>query len=113
MQSWVEAQDIKVLVLRYEDMKQNPLPTFTKAIEFLQLGSSQADIAQAVDNASIEKLQQQEDELGFSEKPAKVHRFFRKGMVDDWRNTLTPAQINQVIRDHGDMMQRYGYLDAM
>ena len=113
VQSWVEAQDIKVLVLRYEDMKQNPLPTFTKAIEFLQLGSSQADIAQAVDNASIEKLQQQEEELGFSEKPAKVHRFFRKGVVDDWRNTLTPAQINQVIRDHGDMMQRYGYLDAM
>lgn len=110
VQSWVTAQDIKVMVLRYEDMKQNPLPTFTKAVEFLQLGSSQADIARALDNASIEKLQQQEDESGFSEKPAKVERFFRKGIVGDWRNTLTPAQVNQIIRDHGDMMQRYGYL---
>ena len=112
VQSWVLARDIKTLVLRYEDMKQNPLPTFTKAVEFLRLGSSQAEIARALDNASIDKLQQQEDESGFSEKPTKVDRFFRKGIVGDWRNTLTPAQIDQIIHDHGDMMQRYGYLDA-
>ncbi len=113
VESWVTAKDLKVLVLRYEDMKQNPLPTFTKAIAFLQLNSSQADIARALDNASIEKLQQQEDESGFSEKPAKVERFFRKGIVGDWQNTLTAAQVNRVIRDHGDMMQRYGYLDVI
>ena len=113
VQSWVTAKDIKVLVLRYEDMKQKPMPTFTKAIEFLQLGSSQADIARALDSASIDKLQQQEDALGFSEKPAKVHRFFRKGIVGDWRNTLTPTQVNQIIHDHGDMMQQYGYLDEV
>lgn len=111
VQSWTTVQDIKVLVLRYEDMKQNPLPTFTKAIEFLQLGSSQADLVRALDNASIEKLQQQEDESGFSEKPARVARFFRKGIVGDWRNTLTPAQVDKIVRDHGEMMQRYGYLE--
>ena len=111
-QSWATAQDINVLMLRYEDMKQNPLATFTKAIEFLQLDSSQDDIKRALSNASIEKLQQQEAQSGFNEKPAKVGRFFRKGIVGDWQNTLTPAQINQIINDHGEMMQQHGYLDA-
>lgn len=94
-------------------MKNNPLPTFTRAFEFLRLGSSQADIARALDNANIDKLQQQEDVSGFSEKPAKVGRFFRKGIVDDWRNTLTPAQVYQIIQDHSGIMQRYGYLDGI
>lgn len=111
--SWVSNQNIKVLVLRYEDMKKNPLPTFTRAVEFLRLGSTHAGIARALENASIEKLQQQEDVSGFSEKPAKVDRFFRKGIVGDWRNTLTPAQVNQIIQDHSSVMQRYGYLDEI
>jgi aryl sulfotransferase len=113
VQSWVTAQDINVLVLRYEDMKEHPLRTFTKAVEFLQLESSQVDITKALDNAHIEKLQQQEEALGFSEKPAKVARFFRKGIIGDWRNMLTPAQVKQIIYDHGDMMRQYGYLDMV
>ena len=110
--SWVSVQDINVLVLRYEDMKQNSLDTFTKAIAFLGLDVSQDVIQQALDNASIEKLQQQEVQSGFNEKPARVQRFFRKGIVGDWQQTLTPTQINRVISDHGEMMQRHGYLDA-
>lgn len=111
VQSWVTAQDINVLVLRYEDMKEHPLLTFTRAVEFLQLEYSQADIAKALDNAHIEKLQQQEAASGFSEKPAKVARFFRKGIIGDWRNMLSPTQVKQIIDDHGDMMRQYGYLD--
>lgn len=110
--SWATVQDINVLMIRYEDMKLNTLATFTKAIEFLQLGSSQEDIQRALANASIEKLQQQEVHSGFNEKPAKVGRFFRKGIVGDWQETLTPGQINRIVSDHGEMMQQFGYLDA-
>ena len=111
VQSWLAAQDINVLVVRYEDMKLKPLATFAKAIEFLQLGSSQEDIERALDNARIEKLQQQEEQFGFDEKPSKVTRFFRKGIVGDWKNTLTPTQISRIISDHGETMQAHGYLD--
>ena len=112
VQSWAEAADLNVLVLRYEDMKQNPIPTFTKAAEFLQLKASQQTIEIALENAHIEKLQQQEEQSGFCEKPANVSRFFRKGIVGDWQNTLTPVQIQQIISDHADVMQYYGYIDA-
>ena len=112
VKSWTSAQEINVLVLRYEDMKQNPFHTFTKAIEFLQLGSLPADIERALDHARIEKLQEHEVQSGFNEKPAKVERFFRKGIVGDWKNALTASQIDKVIHDHGETMQQYGYLDA-
>lgn len=108
--SWVNAKEINVLVIRYEDMKNNPLPTFTTAIDFLKIQASQEELARALEHASIDKLQQQENESGFREKPAKVQRFFRKGIVGDWKNTLTPAQVKQIIHDHGDMMKQYGYL---
>lgn len=111
VESWVDAKNLNILPLRYEDMKRNPLETFTKAAQFLQLDASEASIIKAIDNAHIEKLQAMEEQFGFCEKPAKVARFFRKGLVNDWKNTLTTEQIQRIIHSHGKTMQAYGYLD--
>lgn len=111
VRSWTTAE-INVLVIRYEDMKQNTLATFTKAFEFLQLDPVQVNLIRALDNASIEKLQQQEKQFGFRERPSNVDSFFRKGVVGDWRDTLTPKQVERIIYDHGEVMQQYGYLDT-
>jgi hypothetical protein len=27
-----------------------------------------------------------------------------------WEDALTPAQVNRIVRDHGEQMQRFGYL---
>ena len=112
VQSWVTAKDLNLLVLRYEDMMLDPLATFTKAVQFLQLNFSPNDIAQALDHSKIERLQQLEKESGFREKPAKMAQFFRKGVVGDWINTLTSVQIKQIIADHAPVMAEYGYLDC-
>ena len=111
VQSWVNTKGINILVLRYEDMKLKPMETFTKAAQFLQLDASEENITKALDNAHIDKLQALEEQFGFNEKPAKVGRFFRKGIVGDWKNTLSTTQIAQIIHDHGDTMRAYGYLD--
>jgi hypothetical protein len=110
VKSWVNAKNIPVLVLRYEDMVSKPEETFTKATKFLQLSVSQDEILKAIDASKIETLQALEAAGGFSEKPAKVERFFRKGVVGDWKNTLTEAQMNQIIHDHADTMREHGYL---
>jgi aryl sulfotransferase len=111
VKSWVEAKDINVLVLRYEDMKLNSQETFSRAVQFLQLDKTPEAIEQALENAKIEKLQQWEEELGFSEKPIKTKRFFRKGIVGDWQTTLTQSQVQRIVHDHADMMRAFGYLD--
>lgn len=112
VQSWVSNTAINVLVLRYEDMFYHPQETFTKAMTFLNLNVSSREIEQAIANTSFHKLQQFEKENGFKEKPAIDGQFFRKGIVGDWKETLSKTQINKIISDHAEMMQVYGYLDA-
>jgi len=110
--SWADATDINRLVVRYEDMKLNSLETFTQVAEFLQLPAEKDKVEDALDKCAFEKLQQQEKEKGFDEKSPKHESFFRKGIVGDWQETLTKEQIDRVINDHAEVMQRFGYLDT-
>ena len=113
VQSWTTVKNINRLIIRYEDMSLEPMSTFKLATDFLKIGASDDAINQALEHSRIEKLQQQELLSGFKEKPLTLQgRFFRKGLVGDWKNVLTPKQIKQVISDHGEIMYTHGYLDA-
>lgn len=109
--SWVEAKHVNVCMLRYEDMVFEPQASFTKAVEFLALDVTKEKISQAISNSEFNKLKQVEEDVGFFEKPPRLERFFRKGIVGDWKNALNDEQIERVIEEHGKMMQRFGYLD--
>lgn len=109
--SWVNAERINKLIVRYEDMKLNPLETFVKVAGFLQLPNDQTQIEQALLKSDIKNLQKQENEKGFNERSAKAESFFRKGIVGDWQETLTDKQIKQVVTDHAEIMQYFGYID--
>jgi hypothetical protein len=104
VKSWTEDSLLPVLVLRYEDMN-----TFTKSVEFLGLKSSRNEIEHAVRMSSFEELRKKEDIRGFSEKSAKASHFFRKGIVDDWKNALTADQVYRVWEAHGKTMLKFGY----
>ncbi|MEE9344906.1 MAG: sulfotransferase domain-containing protein [Methylococcales bacterium] len=110
--SWVDAEHINRLVIRYEDMVEQPLTTFTSVAKFLELTTDETSIKQALEHCAIKNLQQQEQDKGFKEKMAKSAKFFRKGKVGDWQETLSPTQIQRIVSDHFQVMQRFGYLDA-
>lgn len=109
--SWVEAKEINILFLRYEDMIAKSLESFTKAAQFLQLNVTRNRIEQAIAHASFDKLQQFENDIGFMDKPPKLKNFFRKGIAGDWQTMLTADQIKRMIDDHGEVMQKFGYLN--
>jgi hypothetical protein len=110
--SWVDAPDLRILVIRYEDMKARPVETFTKAAAFAGLTQDAAQIARAQEFSSLEELQRQEREHGFREALDGSRVFFRKGKVGSWREELTPSQVGRIIRDHRDVMLRFGYLNS-
>jgi len=110
VKSWVEDSGFPLLVMRYEDMKANPVATFTRAIDFLGLTYTPAEIETALDRASFLRLKKEEEEKGFLEKSAGSSSFFRKGVVGDWKNVLTKRQVERIIKAHSDIMEKFGYV---
>jgi hypothetical protein len=111
VQSWAMNSHIRVMCLRYEDMHLSPLITFKKALQFLNLDISEHAILKAIDHASFEKLQHQESQQSFREKSFVQKKFFRKGMIGEWEQTLNAFQINKIIKHHREVMFEYGYID--
>jgi len=109
--SWLAAP-LPVLVLRYEDIMQQPLKTFSQAARFAGLPDEPARVRQAVAFSDFKELQRQEQERGFRERPPKAEKFFREGGCGTWRRELTLAQATRLILAHREVMQRFGYLTA-
>ena len=58
----------------------------------------------------VERLREQEEKDGFSERPEKAERFFREGRAGQWKDVLTQQQVQRIVDAHGEQMQRFGYL---
>ena len=110
--SWVDAPGVRVETLRYEDMKITPMETFGRAIRFMGLAEDEGRIAKAIRFSEFGQLKAQEQAKGFRSRPIGVGSFFRKGISGDWKNVLSEAQVRRIIADHGEIMARFGYLDA-
>jgi len=107
--SWIHNGVIPVHVVRYEDLARHPVDTVSDAIAFAGLIRHRHEIERAVEWSRFDRLQAQETETGFREKPAGLDHFFRRGVVNGWRDELTQAQAQRIIDDHGEMMQQLGY----
>ncbi len=110
--SWVEGALFPVHVVRYEDMHQCPLETFTRAAAFAGLPHAPEHIAKALYQSRFAELQSQELAHGFQEKLPQTTVFFRQGTMGSWRQCLTRAQAQQIICAHSEVMQRFSYLTA-
>jgi aryl sulfotransferase len=108
--TWVDDSGLPLMVLRYEDMLNNPVESFEKVIRFLNLKCSQEKLLKAIENTSFEKLSKQEEQFGFKEKSIKAAKFFRKGKAGSWKEELSPEAVNKIITDHQIIMKRFGYL---
>jgi aryl sulfotransferase len=108
--SWVEAPGLRVHIVRYEDMHRRPQHTFTGIVRFAGLSEDPERVDRALDRSSFARLQQQEQLHGFVGKSPHAPSFFRKGQVGSWREVLTEAQIDRLLRDHAPVMRRFGYL---
>lgn len=109
--SWVDSTEIGTCVIRFEDMKHRAQSTFTRAANYLQLPTDKDRIIKALKFSDFSVLQAQEKQDKFRERPANTANFFRKGIAGDWQKTLTSQQIDQIIKDHHEVMLRFGYLD--
>lgn len=112
VRSWLDHSGLRCHVLRYEDMLARPQEVFAAAADFLGLPAEPERVARAVRHSSFAELSGQEAAGGFRERPIVAERFFRRGARGGWREELTPEQVARIVDDHGEVMARFGYLDA-
>lgn len=111
VRSWVDGP-LPVCVLRYEDMQDRPLETFERAVRFAGLQHSPEQIRKAITFSSFDELQRQEKEKGFKERSIGNENFFRTGIKGGWRGKLSSEDAGKVVRDHAEIMHRFGYLSS-
>jgi len=108
VESWLAAP-FPVHLLRYEDTHADPHAAFAATAAFLCLPHASEHIAAAIEASSFSRLQAQEREAGFVEKPYRIASFFREGCTDGWRRELAPEQAARIVAAHGPVMRRLGY----
>jgi hypothetical protein len=85
-QSWIETSEIDPFVLRYEDMVQEPVRALTAFARHASMNASRKHIELAVE---------------------RMH--FDANEIGQWRQKLSPAQVDAVVATHGDWMAKFGY----
>jgi hypothetical protein len=108
--SWTRKPHRAIYVMRYEDMLAEPQKTFGALARHLLFRPSEGELADAIDRSSFERLREQEEKEGFSERPKVAQRFFRDGRAGQWKEVLTPQQIQRIVDANHEQMQRFGYL---
>jgi hypothetical protein len=105
LNDWDRARkDIPQLInLRYEDFRAKPEETLGRLAEFLEIGSTAEEIADAVAFASMENLRKREEQnffdnsrLGQREAGNEDSFKVRKGKVGGYRDYLSPEQATKV-----------------
>ena len=107
--SWTRKAHRALHVMRYEDMLASPDETFGALCMFLRLAPRPEELRQAVEKSSFERLRDMEDARGFTERPGAAARFFREGRAGSWKDHLTAPQIDAIVTNHREQMERFGY----
>jgi hypothetical protein len=99
--SWTNAPGLPRHVMRYEDMLADPDKAFRRLLGFLRLEVDESQLTHARDATSFDKLQKQEQEQGFRERPGQM------GVAGGWRDALTPQQVAKIRSDFLLALERW------
>ena len=102
------------LIIRYEDLISDQYQYFKKILNFIndfkKINIDELKIKETIELCKLESLSKLEDQIGFEEKLKKEKKFFRKGLVDEWKSQLNKDQIEKIENAFFDEMRELKYL---
>jgi len=111
VKSWTQQSGLKIHLIKYEQMLDNPHKTFTKVLDFLELSYTKERLNRAILNSSFVELKNQEEVLGFREKPLNASTFFRKGIKSDWKNYIDKHSAKLFLSSNKEILNQYYFMD--
>jgi hypothetical protein len=109
VESWTNENHPLVCYVRYEDLLDKAIKTFRRAASIVGINDSGL-IKQALRKSSFDEMRRQETKSGFVERIGESSLFFREGRKDQWRQHLTPEQVERVIDKNRVQMERFKYI---
>jgi Sulfotransferase domain len=112
VESWTRTPHRAIYVMCYENMLSDPQIAFGGLVRHLHLDVTPSQLNLAIERSLFAKLKDKEEKEGFQERSVWTEHFFREGRAGQWKEILTPAQIQRIVSDHGKQMARLGYLPS-
>ena len=114
VQSWLAMRHNRhFLLLRYEDMLQQPARELLKIAEFLNINGTAELLNRAVDLSSADRMRRLEKaeskEWNLTKDTRQDKRFVREARSGTWRSELPPKSVQQIEGAWGILMQDLGY----
>lgn len=101
------------ILLRYEDMLQQPHRELDRIVSFLGVSASKQQVENAIERSSAGNMRQLEREQINLWRPFRVSRqdkpFVRSAKAGDWRDNLPGGSVREIEEAWGEQMQSLGY----
>jgi Sulfotransferase domain len=101
------------LLLRYEDLLENPEQELSKVSEFVGRKPSIQEIRKAIASSSVDKMkaleQKQSDQWSTTKRGRKDISFVREARSGQWKQSLPPASVATIESAWGHLMEVLGY----
>ena len=117
--SWKENNIFPIKVIKYENLINNTLETFTDVLMFLKkithININKNKIKKVIESTDFKVLQEKERNFGFDEsilsnKDNKKIKFFNLGAQNDWRKLLNPEIEKKIRTTFDSCMRELGYI---
>lgn len=110
--SW-KNKDFPKIIIKYEDLILDPFGQFKKILnlvaQFQDIEINDNLLKQTIEKCSFEKMKENENKYGFSEKFGK-EKFFRKGKSDEWKDILQLPLVKKIEEAFKEEMKELNYL---
>lgn len=111
-QSWKNRSFPKVII-RYEDLLSDTFEIFKKILSFInnfqKIEIDEKKITKTINTCNFKNLSKLEDAIGFGERE-KSDKFFRKGLINEWKSKLNHNQIKKIENALSKEMKDLNYL---
>ena len=101
----------QMLVIRYEDLKSNPLNEMQRFCAFLGIERENSFLQSVVAKSSFDKMRQKEQTMGWANSDwPKDKSFVRRGEVNSYKDEMPPEVLDAFLLDAEKTLVDLGYL---
>lgn len=117
--SWKYSNLKEKIIIKYEDLINNPFDTFSKVISHLNylfrklsfpLETNAERIRKCIEISNFNNLQNLEKKLGFSDNLKSGATFFNKGTTNQWQDELNDKIIYKIEKKFKKEMKELNYI---